>query len=109
MANLHQSMAPVFVSAWNEALQTGMPVVRPLWLADPGSAATPHNDDEWLVGSDLLAAPVIEMGATSREVWLPAGCWQAHGQGPQLTGSAAITVSAPVDELPWFQRCPGSG
>jgi sulfoquinovosidase len=109
MAKLHQSMAPAFVSAWNEALQTGMPVVRPLWLADPGSAATPHNDDEWLVGPDLLAAPVVEAGATTREVWLPAGCWQAHGKGAQLTGGATITVSAPLDELPWFQRCAGPG
>ncbi len=107
MATLHQSMAPAFVSAWKEALETGMPVVRPLWLADPASAATPHNDDEWLVGPDVLAAPVIEEGATSREVWLPAGCWQAHGQGAQLAGGAAITVSAPIDELPWFQRCAG--
>jgi alpha-glucosidase (family GH31 glycosyl hydrolase) len=107
MATLHQAMAPAFVSAWNEAIQTGMPVVRPLWLADPGSASTPHDDDEWLVGSDLLAAPVVEEGATSREVWLPAGCWQAKGQGPQITGGTAITVSAPLGELPWFQRCPG--
>jgi alpha-glucosidase (family GH31 glycosyl hydrolase) len=107
MARLHQSMAPAFVAAWSEALQTGMPVVRPLWLADPASAATPHNDDEWLVGADLLAAPVVEEGATSREVWLPAGCWQAHGEGAALQGGAAITVSAPVDELPWFQRCAG--
>jgi sulfoquinovosidase len=109
MADLHQSMAPAFVAAWNEALQTGMPVVRPLWLADPASAATPHNDDEWLVGADILAAPVVQEGATSREVWLPTGCWQAHGQGAPITGGVALTVSAPVDELPWFQRCPGSG
>jgi alpha-glucosidase len=107
MATLHQAMAPAFVSAWSEAVQTGMPVVRPLWLADPGSAATPHNDDEWLVGPDLLAAPVVVEGATSREVWLPAGCWQEHGQGAQVTGGVAITVSAPLDELPWFQRCAG--
>jgi alpha-glucosidase (family GH31 glycosyl hydrolase) len=107
MAKVHQAMQPAFVSAYGEAAATGMPVVRPLWLADPGSASSPHNDDEWLVGADLLAAPVLEQGATSREVWLPAGCWQAHGQGAELAGGAAITVSAPLGELPWFQRCAG--
>ena len=65
------------------------------------------NDDEWLVGADVLAAPVVVEGATSREVWLPAGCWQAQGQGPALAGGAAITVSAPLSALPWFQRCTG--
>ena len=46
-------------------------------------------------------------GATSREVWLPTGCWQAEGAGPQLSGGTAIMVSAPLDALPWFKRCPG--
>ncbi len=107
MALLHQSLAPSFASAWQEALATGMPVVRPLWLVDPASATTPHNDDEWLVGPNLLAAPVVEEGATTREVWLPTGCWLAHAQGAELQGGVAITVSAPVGELPWFQRCAG--
>jgi alpha-glucosidase (family GH31 glycosyl hydrolase) len=106
MAKLHESLQPAFLGAWDEATKTGMPVIRPLWLVDPGSAATPHNDDEWLVGADLLAAPVVEEGKTQREVWLPAGCWRAHGAGADLTGGAAITVDAPLGELPWFQRCP---
>jgi alpha-glucosidase (family GH31 glycosyl hydrolase) len=105
MASLHTSFAPAFTSAWDEALATGMPVVRPLWLADEASATTPHNDDEWLVGEDVLAAPVVKEGATSREVWLPTGCWKLHGTGDQEMGPAAITVDAPLGELPWFKRC----
>ena len=104
----HQSFAPLFLSAWEEARATGMPVIRPLWLVDPASATTLHNDDEWLVGSDLLVAPVVVQGQVEREVWLPAGCWRAHGEGPEQTGGAAITVSAPLGVLPWFQRCAGT-
>jgi alpha-glucosidase (family GH31 glycosyl hydrolase) len=105
MAALHASVLPDFDTAWDEALATGMPVVRPLWLADPASAATPHNDDEWLVGADLLAAPVMEEGATQREVWLPTGCWQPKGAGEKVMGPKAMTVDAPPTELPWFRRC----
>ncbi|MEO7331495.1 MAG: hypothetical protein ABI193_23165, partial [Minicystis sp.] len=105
MAKLHQKFAPLFLKAWEEARVTGMPVIRPLWLVDPGSATTLHNDDEWLVGGDLLAAPVVEKGKVEREVWLPAGCWQAHGEGETQAGGKAITVSAPLGVLPWFQRC----
>jgi alpha-glucosidase (family GH31 glycosyl hydrolase) len=105
MATLHTSVLPDYDRAWDEALATGMPVVRPLWLADPASAATPHNDDEWLVGADLLAAPVVEEGATQREVWIPTGCWQLKATGEKVTGPKAITVDAPLTDLPWFRRC----
>lgn len=106
MAELHQSVQPVLLEAWAGAIATGMPVIRPLWLADPATGASPHDDDEWLVGADLLVAPVVQEGATSREVWLPTGCWRAHGEGADLTGPKAITVDAPLTELPWFLRCP---
>ncbi|MFT3769581.1 MAG: glycoside hydrolase family 31 protein [Minicystis sp.] len=105
MAELHASAQPALMAAWDEAVVTGMPVVRPLWLVDPASAETPHNDDEWLLGDDLLAAPVIEEGATQREVWLPTGCWQQKGTGEEITGPKTITVAAPLLELPWFRRC----
>jgi len=105
MADLHQSVQPDLMKAWDEALATGMPVVRPLWLADAASATTPHNDDEWLLGPDLLAAPVVEEGATEREVWIPSGCWQAKGEGEMVTGPRGITVAAPLGELPWYRRC----
>lgn len=104
MANLHQSFLPAMLSAWGEATTTGMPVTRPLWLVDPGSPPA-RQDDEWLVGDDLLAAPVVEEGRTQREVWLPAGCWRAHAAGPEIEGGATILVDAPLGELPWFQRC----
>ena len=44
-------------------------------------------------------------GATEREVWLPEGCWQLHGEGQELDGHATLTVDAPLDVLPWFARC----
>lgn len=57
------------------------------------------------MGPDLLVAPVIEEGKTQREVWLPAGCWRAHGVGEEVMGRTTITTAAPLGELPWFKRC----
>ena len=55
--------------------QTGLPIMRHLALAYPGDAAAAARDDEFLFGPDLLAAPVIEPGATERTLYLPRGRW----------------------------------
>lgn len=105
MAALHQRAAPLMRRLWRTFVRTGVPMERPLWLADPGLRAGTHADDEWMVGKDLLAAPVLSQGATSRAVALPSGCWRLHGAGLRLSGQRTITVAAPLASLPWFARC----
>ena len=104
-ARLHLAAQPLILSLWREAARTGVPVVRPLWLVDPHAEHNPHNDDEWLLGPDLLVAPVLEDGARAREVWLPRGCWQLHGRGAAHRGRRTLTVSVPLAQLAWFARC----
>jgi len=104
-ADLHVRARPLILELWQEAADTGMPITRPMWLHDSEAEGNPHNDDQWMLGPDLLAAPVLEEGATEREVWLPEGCWQLHGEGQELDGHATLTVDAPLDVLPWFARC----
>ncbi len=104
-AELHVRARPLILELWQEAVDTGMPVTRPMWLHDPEAEGNPHNDDQWMLGPDLLAAPVLEEGATEREVWLPDGCWQLHGEGDELDGRTTVRVDAPLDVLPWFTRC----
>ncbi len=104
-ADLHVRARPLILELWQEAVDTGIPITRPMWLHDPAAEGNPHNDDQWMLGPDLLAAPVLEEGATEREVWLPEGCWQLHGEGDELEGDATVTVDAPIDVLPWFARC----
>ena len=90
---------------WEEALRTGVPPLRPLWLVEPSLARSPRADDQWLLGDDLLVAPVVARGATRRPVALPRGCWQREGAGPRLRGGRTITADAPLTQLPWFVRC----
>jgi alpha-D-xyloside xylohydrolase len=89
-ARLHQRVVPEILAAWDEALATGMPVVRPLWLVDPASARTPHNDDEWLLGPNLLAAPVLAEGARSCPPLAPV---QSPRYGPQSQELGLFRVS----------------
>jgi alpha-glucosidase (family GH31 glycosyl hydrolase) len=45
-----------------------------------------------MLGPDVLVAPVVTQGATSRAVYLPEGCWQLRGAGEQLRGRRTVTV-----------------
>lgn len=104
-AALHRRACPLILRLWQEAVETGMPITRPMWLHEPAAEGNPHNDDQWMLGPDLLVAPVLEEGARSREVWLPSGCWQLHGEGEHLQGPGLVNVDAPLELLPWFVRC----
>ncbi len=96
-----------------EAARTGaVGPVRPLVLADSSPAAR-SVDDEWLLGDDLLVAPVLRRGATSRRVYLPAGrSWErvtvaADGilapTGDVQPGGRTVTAPAPLADIPVYR------
>ena len=61
--------------------------------------------DEFLMGDDLLVAPVVEKGAASRKVLIPPGKWLAD-DGKAFDGPAEITVETPLSRLPHFSKVP---
>ena len=105
MVALHLAARPLIMRLWRRADRTGIPITRPLWLVDPGDPAAVANDQEWLLGPDVLVAPVVTQGATSLAVTFPAGCWRRAGSRARYRGPAVATVSAPLDALPYFVRC----
>lgn len=59
--------------------------------------------DQFMLGEDMLVAPVLTKGAVSREVYIPDGEWIAD-DGEHYTGPQKITVDAPLTRLPYFTR-----
>lgn len=86
-----------------EAHETGLPMVRPLWMHHD-DVPKGRGHDEFLVGDALLCAPVLKPGATSREVWLPAGSWIDFETGEVLAGGRSVTRQAPLGTSPLFVR-----
>jgi alpha-glucosidase (family GH31 glycosyl hydrolase) len=61
--------------------------------------------DEYMFGPAFLVAPITEQGATSREVYLPAGAdWYNYWTSERVKGGQTITVQAPIDTIPLFVR-----
>ena len=107
MARLHERAVPYLRRLWRQGLRTGMPVTRPLWLAEGGRAgsAAAREDQEWMLGDDVLVAPVVVQGATTRAVRLPPRLLAARGSRRPAPRAAGDQRPATLDDLPWFARC----
>ncbi|MEX2195038.1 MAG: TIM-barrel domain-containing protein [Thermoleophilaceae bacterium] len=105
LSRLRLEAAPYIEEAWREAAATGVPPTRPLWLAFPGDPEAARQDQQWMLGDDVLVAPVVEEGARSRRVYFPAGCWEHPETGERFEGTGYARVAAPLGRLPYFFAC----
>jgi alpha-glucosidase len=81
------------------------PVIQPTFAAFPNDPAAAQENDEMMVGPDLLAAPVVEPGAATRPVYLPAGTgWYDLWSGERYRGGQTVTLPAPWDKPPTLAR-----
>lgn len=108
LSELRLRAVPYLKRAWAETQATGLPLARPLWLAFPGDAEAAKEEQQWLLGSEILVAPVVTEAASARSVYFPQGCWQHGETGARFTGPSRQEVAAPLASLPWFYRCGAS-
>jgi alpha-glucosidase len=101
---LRYRLMPYLYSAFVTASRTGAPVQRPLVFDHQDDPLARDVDDEYLFGPDLLVAPVVAAGVTSRQVYLPAGTWIDWYDGTVLTGPGFVTAATPMDRIPLYAR-----
>lgn len=99
-----ERLLPYLYTLAQEASATGCPPVRPLFWEDFRAPALRGVEDQFLLGRDLLAAPVLREGARERAVVFPAGGWYEAATGRFHRGPASVTVEAALDALPLFAR-----
>ena len=101
---LRQRFAPRFVALAKESARTGEPMMRPLEYAFPHQGLADVRD-EFMMGDDLLVAPVLEKDGT-RRAFLPPGRWR-DDLGAVLDGPADFTLErVPLSRLPHYERLP---
>jgi alpha-glucosidase (family GH31 glycosyl hydrolase) len=81
-----------------------LPIVRPLFLNYPDEVETYALEDQYLLGDDLLVAPVLAPDQGDRSVYLPAGRWRDYWTDKVYEGGNRVTVSAPLYQIPFFVR-----
>ena len=93
-------MMPYLYSAVREATVTGMPVIRAMWLHYPDDPAAVSRGDQYLWGRDVLVAPVVEQGATSRKLYLPRGNWYDFWTNERIEGGQEMTRKVDLETIP---------
>ncbi|MHA2432832.1 MAG: DUF5110 domain-containing protein, partial [Candidatus Thorarchaeota archaeon] len=83
---------------------TGVPIMRPLVMEFQEDPETYTLDSQFMIGPYLMVAPVLEEGAVSREVYLPAGTWYDHWTNEAVGGGQRIQVDAKLEQMPIFFR-----
>ena len=102
---VREELKPYIMKQMKLASEDGTPVMRPLFYDFCGDKNVYDIGDEYMFGPDLLVAPVVELGARKRMVYLPEGCrWKDAGTGMVYDGGTRIEADAPLDTIPLFLK-----
>lgn len=106
---LRYRLLPYIYTSFLRSTETGEPVQRPLIFDYQRDLGVRDLDDQYLFGPDLLVAPVIEPGTTSRPVYLPAGEWYEwhgdnSGEDERIAGGSFVVADTPMDRIPLYAR-----
>jgi alpha-D-xyloside xylohydrolase len=100
---LKLELMPYLFAAGMEATTGGIPVMRPMQLEFPDDPATAYLDHQYMLGADLLVAPVFNDEGIV-ELYLPAGVWTNYFTGEQVQGGAWRTEHHGFDSIPLYVR-----
>jgi alpha-D-xyloside xylohydrolase len=102
---LREKLKPYLRDLNQAAHAHGTPPMRPLYYDFPDDPECSNLADEFMLGPDLLVAPVIEQGAVSRDVYLPVGpMWVEAWTGEEYQGGQHLKAEAPLERIPVYWR-----
>lgn len=96
---IRQKLMPTIMELVNRASKTGEPIVTPLEYRFPHLGYA-QIKDEFLLGDEILVAPMLEKGFT-RKVILPPGEWKAD-DGKVYAGGQTVEINVPLERIPYF-------
>ncbi len=102
--DLKMRLLPYYYKLAREAHDTGIPIIRPLYLEFPDD---PHTRPIWqqlMIGDSLMMAPVLESGVNSIKAYFPKGLWYSFWDGKRFEGPGWLDVPVDDGHLPLFSR-----
>ena len=97
-------LLPYFYSLGWENYRTGLPLVRPFFLYYESDERAAAVEDAYLLGRNLLVAPILYPDTTGRAVYLPPGEWYDWWTMQRLAGSQEIVKEVGLDQMPLYVR-----
>ena len=101
---LRYALIPYLVQLMHEAATLGVPIVRPLFMEFPHDLASVGRDHQFMLGANVLVAPVLRPGTRWNDVYLPPGDWFDGWEGRRCCGGRIVPTFAPLARVPYFIR-----
>lgn len=101
---LRYEWMPHLYTLFAEASETGAPIMRPIFFEYPDDENTYDISDQFLLGSNVMIAPIMEKGKTHRAVYLPEGNWVNYWTEEEFAGNQHHLINGELDTLPIFVK-----
>lgn len=109
LLSVREHLRPYILEQMHVARETGLPPMRPLFLNFPHDPVCWEVADQFMLGADLVVAPVVELGMREREVYLPVGGdWLDAWSGETYVGGRSHRAAAPLELVPVYLRKGGN-
>ncbi|MBR3226581.1 MAG: glycoside hydrolase family 31 protein [Atopobiaceae bacterium] len=102
--DVREGLKPYLAELFSQASEDGSPLLRALFYEFPDDAHAWETYDEFMLGPCYLVAPVLELGARERKVYLPAGVWRDTRSDSILEGPMELMAPAPLESIPVYER-----
>lgn len=99
--SLHVQFKDIILDLAKKSSVTGEPIVRPMEYNFPNQGFS-EIKDQFMLGDEILVAPVVTQGQKGRHVVLPSGNWM-DDTGKKYKGGQTINIDVPIDRLPYFK------
>ena len=107
--DIRLSMHDYIKELYQEAHDNGSPLIRAMFYEFPEDETCWNLQDQYMFGSRYLVAPILHLDEFKRDVYLPAGTWKLTSTGETFDGGRTVTVDAPIEYMPVFERVVVSG
>ena len=102
---LREKLRPYVMTNMKKASESGLPIMRPLFVDFPTDEQSWQVEDQFMFGPDLLVSPILEQEQRSRSVYLPSGSkWTDAWSGEVFEGGSSVEVDAPLERIPVFLK-----
>jgi alpha-glucosidase (family GH31 glycosyl hydrolase) len=103
-ANTRMNLIPYLYTEAKNSSATGLPMMQAMSVAFPGDTTAAAQDQQYMFGRQLLVAPITTQGATSKNVYLPAGEWYDFWNGGRAQGAGTKVYGAGTGTIPVYAK-----
>lgn len=103
--DIRERFRAVLLAAAEESVENGSPMVRPLWFHEPYNINAQLCDSQYMLGSKLMVAPVLDDNVQQWKIYFPEGQWKCIHTDQIFEGHQSHTLPVTIEDIPIFERC----